>query len=117
MTTNTAMPRMASIAPLIDHLQDIACEEIPAPRTCSVTLWDDGDYDVSIYHKHGADETEAIYYDASTGDVVWKYVKNGEWVVDEDADDGEGYGTAYVQSYEESDERTITTIEPPGKSE
>jgi hypothetical protein len=117
MTTNTAMPRMESIAPLINQLQDIACEEIPAPRTCSVTLWDDGDYDVIIYHKHGPDEKVAIYYDASIGDVMWKYVKNGEWVVDEDAEDGEEYGTAYVQSDEESDERTITTIEPPVESE
>jgi hypothetical protein len=82
MTTNTAMPRMVSIAPLIDQLQDIAYEELPAPRTCSVELWDDGDYDIIIYHKHGADETEAIYYDASTGEVVWKYVKNGSgWLM------------------------------------
>ena len=113
MTKHTGMQRMTPIAPLIDQLQDIARDELPAPRTCRVTLWDDGDYDIAIYHSHGEDEEQAITYDVTTGDVVWKYRKNGDWVVDENAPNGEGYGTAYVREFEESETRLITTIDSP----
>ena len=113
MTNDTDMQQMTTIAPLVDQLQDIARDELPAPRTCRATLWDDGDYDIVIYHSHGEDEEQAITYDVNTGDVVWKYRKNGDWVVDEDAPDGEGYGTAHGREYEESETRWITTIDPP----
>lgn len=113
MTTNTDMQRMTSIAPLINQFQDIAREEVPAPRTCLVRLWDDDDYDIIIYHNHGPDEREGIWYDVETGEVVWKYRKGSEWGEDETAPSGPGYGTAYVQAYEESDERVITTIHLP----
>lgn len=107
------MTRMTPIAPLIDQLQDIARDEIPAPRTCSVKLWDDGDYHIVICHKHAPDEQEGVYYDVETGEVVWKYIRNGEWVVDDEADDRPGYGTAYVMEFEETNERVLTVIEPP----
>lgn len=107
------MQRMAPLASLVDQLQEIAREELPAPRTCQVKLWDDGDYDIVIYHSSGKDETKSISYDVNTGDVMWKYRKSGEWVVDENAEDGEGYGTPYVQEFEESETRRITTIDPP----
>ena len=113
MTKHSDIQRMTTMAPLVDQLQDIARDELPAPRTCRVTLWDDGDYDIVIYHNHGAEEEQAITYDVTTGDVVLNYRKNGDWVVDEDAPDGEQYGTAYVQEFEESETRKITTIDPP----
>ena len=113
MTRHTDMQRMTPIAPLVDQLQDIVRDELPAPRTCRVTLWDDGDYEIVIYHNHGEDEDQGIYYDVNTGDDVWKYRKNGDWVVDKDAPDGEQFGTAYVREFEESETRWITTIDPP----
>ena len=113
MTTNTDMQRMTPLASLVDQLQDIAREELPAPRTCRVELWDDGDYDIVIYHSQGGDASQGISYDVTTGDVLWKFQKNGEWVVDEDAEDGDGYGTPYVREFEESETQQITTIDPP----
>ena len=113
MTENSEMQRMTPLASLIYPLQEIAREELPPPRTCRVKLWDDGDYDIVIYHSPGQDEMESISYDVNTGDVTWEYRKSGEWVVDEDAEDGEGYGTPYVQEFEESETRRITTIDPP----
>lgn len=113
MTTNKDMQRMTPIAPLIDQLQDFAREETPAPRTCRVRLWDDSDYDIIIYHMHGPDERESIWYDVKTGDVVWKYRKGSKWVEDEDAPSGPEDGTAFVQAYEKSDERVITTVHLP----
>jgi len=113
MTENTDMQRMTPLASIVDQLQDIAREELPAPRTCRVELWDDGDYNIVIYLSQGEDAGQVISYDVTTGDVVWKYRKNGEWVVDEEAEDGEGYGTPYVREFEESETRRITTIDPP----
>jgi hypothetical protein len=113
MTENTDMQRMTPLASLIDQLQEIAREELPAPRACRVTLWDDGDYDIVIYHAHGKNKIQCVTYDITTGDVVWNYRENGEWVVDDDAEDGDGYGTAYIQEFEESETRQITTIDPP----
>jgi len=113
MTNNTTMQRMTPLASLIDRLQKIAREELPAPQTCRVELWDDGEYDVVIYHGLGNDEMEYVSYDITTGEVAWNYRKNGEWVVDDDAEDGDGYGTSYIQEFEASESRRITTIEPP----
>ena len=113
MTTNTTMQRMTPLASLIDRLQEIAREELPAPRTCHIDLWDDGDYDVVIYHSHGNHELEYVSYDVTTGEVAWNYRKNAEWVVDDDAEDGDGYGTPYVREFEVSESRQITTIDPP----
>jgi hypothetical protein len=104
---------MTPLASLIDRLQKIAREELPAPQTCRVELWDDGEYDVVIYHGLGNDEMEYVSYDITTGEVAWNYRKNGEWVVDDDAEDGDGYGTSYIQEFEASESRRITTIEPP----
>jgi hypothetical protein len=113
MTTNTDMQRMTPLASLVDQLQDIAREQLPAPRTCRVELWDDGDYNIVISHSQGDDASQGISYDVTTGDVVWKFRKNGEWVVDEDAEEGDGYGTPYVREFEESETQRIATIDPP----
>ena len=77
MTENTDMQRMTPLASIVDQLQDIAREELPAPRTCRVELCDDGDYNIVIYHSQGEDAGQVISYDVTTGDVVWKYRKNG----------------------------------------
>lgn len=113
MTDETDMQRMTPLASLTDQLQDIAREELPAPRSCVAKLWDDGDYQLRIYHSHGNDEGQAIDYDVDTGDVRWKYRKNGEWVVDEEKNSEDVKGTPYIREFEESETRTITTIEPP----
>jgi hypothetical protein len=104
---------MAPLAPLIDRMRDLAIEGLPGQRTCKIRLWDDGTFDVVIYHGLGNDEMEYVSYDITTGEVAWNYRKNGEWVVDDDAEDGDGYGTSYIQEFEASESRRITTIEPP----
>ena len=113
MTTETDMQRMAPLVPLIDQLKEIACEELPEPRSCEVKLWDDGDYHLRFYHNRGQDESYAIHYDTETGDVVWRYQKNVEWVVDEEKNGEDVEGTPYMPEFEEYETRTITTIKPP----
>ena len=113
MITDTEMQSMTPLAPLIDRLLNIAREELPAPRTCRIELWDDGDYDIVIYHSPVGDAIQFVSYDITTGSVTWNYRKNGEWVVDDTAEDGDGYGTAYVREFEASETREITTIDPP----
>ena len=113
MTINTTMQRMTPLASLVDQLQDIAREELPAPRTCRIELWDDGDYDIVIYHSPVGDAVQYVSYDVTTGSVTWNSRKNSEWVVDDTAEDGDGYGTAYVRKFEASETREITTIDPP----
>ena len=113
MINDTDMQRMTPLASIIDQLQNIARQELPTPRSCVVKLWDDGDYLIRIYHSHVDDKAQAIEYDVETGDVLWKYRKGGEWVVDEEKNSEDVQGTPWIQEFEESETRTITTIEPP----
>ena len=113
MSRDTNMQQMTPLAPLVDQLQEIARTKLPAPRSCRIQLWDDGDYDITISHSQGEDEGQAISYDVDTGDVLWKYRKNGEWVVDGEAETDDRDGTPYTRTFEKSETQRITTIEPP----
>jgi len=104
------IPRIEPLAPVLDRVREIAQEELPPPRACKIQLWDDGDYDIWIYHKYDADEREQVVYDCETGEVRWQYLKNpstkSKFV-------SEVVGTEHQITYEQHDERVVTTIEPP----
>lgn len=110
MTSTNDMPAMTTLAPLIDQLQALAEEHVPLPQATKITLWDDGDYDILIYHNHAHNKKEGLIYDNDTGVVRWRRAKNPYWEKDHDA---EGPGMAYDRAFEELEEEELTTIEPP----
>ncbi len=100
---------MGQLAPLIDHMREIAREELPAPRSCRVKLWDDGTFDITIYHSMGNDEREWITYERSTSEILYLYVDGTGWKTESFA----GEGTLHTPTYDETEVRVITTVEPP----
>ena len=110
METNTDMPRMTPIAPIVDQLQRLAEEHVPRPRTCQVKLWEDGDYQLIIWHGSGYNEREGLIYDHDDGIVCWRRAKNPYWkkvcrVADREIE--------CISAYEIFEEREIMTLEPP----
>lgn len=100
---------MAPLAPIVDQMRNLAREEIPAPRTCRIRLWDDGTVDVKIYHGTGEDEYELVRYERWTSEIVWEHVKGREMIQTTFAD-GE---TLHEPTYDERSVRVLTTVEPP----
>lgn len=64
------IPPMEPLAPIIDQMRELAREEIPTPRSCKVRLWDDGTFDLVIYHSMGDSERQAVRYERSTACTV-----------------------------------------------
>lgn len=110
METNTDMPRMTPIAPIVDQLQRLAENHVPRPWTCDVTLWEDGDYRFMIWHGSGHNEREGLIYDHDDGIVYWRRAKNPYWKKVSRVADRE---TECISAYEVFEEREITSIEPP----
>lgn len=103
------IPPMAPLAPLVDRMRDLATEEFPAPRTCKIRLWDDGTYDVVIYHGMGDDERQWLRYERTTGEVLWEYVRG----VRTNKESLTGNETIHEPVYEESEAQVVATVEPP----
>lgn len=104
------IPPIAPLAPIADRIREIAREELGAPRTMHIKLWDDGDYDIYVFHSMGEDEREQIVYDGTTGVVSYQYRKGVSFemvFVSEEA------GSYTEPVYDVDEERQITTIEPP----
>lgn len=102
---------MEPLAPLVDRMRALATEELPAPRTCKIRLWDDGTFDVVIYHGMGDDERQWLRYERTTGEILWEYVRGARWV----SESLTGNEMIYEPAYEESDVRVVATVEPPYK--
>lgn len=101
---------MEPLAPIADQIREIAQEELGTPRTLHLKLWDDGDYDIYVFHGMGDEEREQIVYDNDTGAVSYQYRKGVSFktvFVSEEA----GLYTEPV--YDVDEERQITVIEPP----
>lgn len=103
------IPPMAPLAPLVDRMRELALEEVPAPRTAKIRLWDDGTFDVGIYHAMDADERQGLRYERTTGEILWEHVR-GARMKSESLAENE---TIHEPAYEESDVRVVATVEPP----
>jgi len=103
------IPPMAPLAPLVDRMRDLAREELPAPRTCTVTLWDDGTFDAVVYHSMGRDESRRLSYERTTGEIVLEHVRGQGWTTEEFAD-GE---TVHEPTVETKELRVVATVDPP----
>lgn len=108
--TDNDIPPMKPLAPIIDQIREIAQGELPAPRAARIYLWDNGNYEIQFYHSMGKDAGQLIEYDNETGAVLWKY---REGVTIESTFVSEKAGTVHEPVYDVSEERQITTIEPP----
>lgn len=100
---------MEPIAPLVDRMRDLAMDELPAPRTCRIELWDDGSFDIVIYHNIGKDERQWLHYEHTTGEILWKHVRGARW----ESESLTRNETIHEPVYEECDVHIIVTVEPP----
>jgi hypothetical protein len=101
---------MQTLAPLVDQIREIAQDKLPSRRTLKLQAFDDGDYDLVVFHSPGPGEREQILYERDTGIVRWQYLKNpsmNKEFISEEA------GTLLTTTFEERKERRITTIDPP----
>ena len=103
------IPPMAPLAPLVDRMRDLAVEELPGPRTCKIRLWDDGTFDVGIYHGMGDDERQWLRYERTTGEILWESVRGARMKSEEVT----GNETIHEPVCEESEVRVVATVEPP----
>lgn len=107
--TDTGIPRMEPLAPIVDQLIDLARAELPAPRACRIKLWDDGTFDAYVYHSPSTDERCSVRYERTTGEILYEYVKGGGWEEHEFA----GGETLHVPVHEEHEAWVLTRVEPP----
>jgi hypothetical protein len=107
------IPPMEPLARIVDRMRELAQDELPSPRTSKIRLWDDGTFDVVIYHSMGDDERQALRYERTTGEILWESVQGADWEVHSLS----GNETVYEPTYEESEVRVLATVEPPYSDE
>lgn len=109
--TDSDIPSMQTLAPIVDQLREIARSELSEPQALKIALWDDGDYDIRVYHQMGFDTREQILYDNETWEVRYQYWKGVQWHSEFVSEEE---GTVRTATFEETEDRVLTTIEPPG---
>ncbi len=100
---------MESLAPLVDRMRALAAEELPSPRACKIELWDDGTYDIILYHSMGKDERQQLRYERTTGEILWEHFQGAQW----ESESFSGGETLYEAAYDAVDVRVVDTVEPP----
>lgn len=100
---------MAPLAPLVDRMRELAVEELPEPRTCKIRLWDDGTFDVVVYHSMGDDQRQQLRYERTTGEILCEYIRGTRM----ESEPLSGNETIHEPAYEESDVRVVATLEQP----
>jgi|AntDeeMetagen134_2_1112570.scaffolds.fasta_scaffold13986_1 hypothetical protein len=106
---STELPLMASLAPLVDRMRQLAQEELPSPRSCKVESWDDGTFDIVIYHSLGFDARQQLRYERTTGEILWEHLQGARH-------ESESMGrneTLHKPAYDNVDVRVVDTVEPP----
>lgn len=56
----------------------------------------------------GKDERKWLYYERTTGEILWKHVRGARW----ESESVAGNETIHEPVYEECDVRVIATVEP-----
>lgn len=108
--TDNEIPPMVPIAPIVDQMREIAQEELPAPRSARIHLWDNGNYEIQFYHSMGKDAGQLVEYDPDNGAVTWMY---REGVTMESTFVSETEETVHEPVYDVEKVRQIMSIEPP----
>jgi len=107
--TDPEIPPLAPLVPIIDQMRQIAHEELPAPRTCEIELFDDGTFTAQIRHSGPEDDTQAIVYERTTSEILWVYRKGGYF----ESEEFSGGEALYLPAFEEAETEVITTVGPP----
>ena len=103
------LPPMEPLAPIVDQMRELAREELPTPQSCRVELWDDGTFDVVIYHSMGNDECQVVRYERTTSEILWEYLSGGHWEITELS----GGEEIHDRIHDEREVRVLATVEPP----
>lgn len=102
------MPSMESLAPLVDRLREIADEEVPHPQTLKIRVWDDGDYQIHIFH-HGPQGREQIMYTSGMENPIWQRLKGPS---ERHVEAPDGNDDILEMEYDERKERQIELNNP-----
>lgn len=105
------IPPMKPFAAIIDQMLVIAQEEIPAPRTCRVRLYDDSTFRASVSHSMGTDERQAIIYDRTTSEIFWEHIKSARTKTTPLS----GGETIHESVRDDQEMRVIAQVNPPYK--
>lgn len=100
---------MDPLAPIIDQMREIAQDELPAPQTCRIRLWDDGTFDAYIFHSMTDDETQLVRYERTTSQILWEHHTGARW----EEIPLTGGETIIEPAFNDRTVRVITTVEPP----
>ena len=103
------IPPMERLAPLVDRMRELASEELPSPRACRVELWDDGTFDIVIYHSMSGDDRQQLMYERTTGEILWEYLRGAK----QESESVSGGETLHTTTHEEVDVRVVDTVAPP----
>ena len=100
---------MAPLAPIVDRMRQLATEELPSRRSCKIRLYDDGDFDIIIYHSMGSDERQQLRYERTTGEILWEHPQGARY----ESESMVGSETLHVPVYDNFEVRVVDTVEPP----
>ena len=102
---------MAPLAPIVDRMRQMATDELPSRRSCKIRLYDDGDFEIIIYHSLGSDERQQLRYERTTGEILWEHFEGARY-------ESESVGsneTLHKPVYDSCEIRVVDTVEPPYK--
>lgn len=109
--SSDGIPPLEPLAPIVDQMRELARDELPSPRSCKVRLWDDGTFDVVIYHSMRDDEMQFLRYERTTSEIYWAYVSGTRW----ESESLTGNETVHEATHDEVDVRVLSQVEPPYK--
>jgi hypothetical protein len=107
MTTD-GIRSIEPLVPIIEQMRVIARDELPAPRSCKIRLWDDDTFDIRFYHS-SEDDAEILLFVRTTGEIIWErrespHMKKTELT---------GNETIHEPAAVDRDVRVVASLEPP----
>ena len=100
---------MAPLAPIVDRMRQLATDELPPGRSCRVCLYDDGDFEIILYHSMGSDERQQLRYERTTGEIIWEHFEGARY----ESESMVGNETLHTPVYDTVEVRVVDTVEPP----
>lgn len=102
---------MDTLAPIVNQMRDLARTELPDPQTCQVRLWDDGTFDIVIYHSLGEGERQQLTYERTTGEILWEHLRGARL----DSTSLTGGETIHTPAFDQVQVRVLATVDPPSE--
>jgi len=103
------IPPMAPLAPIVDRMRQLATDELPSRRSCKIHLYDDGTFEILIYHSMGSNERQQLSYDRTTGEILWEHFEGARCESESVGSDE----TLHKPVYDNYEIRVVDTVEPP----